>query len=114
MPNRPHSKWTKVYFGADVEKDKPWYIRFVPDFVDLEAAGFSHGLSISGNFFATREAAEKAANLYDKFFDAVAKEIIADAPKAYCKACQSAGMSNCGNFDECGGPACVTCHRTLP
>lgn len=34
-------------------------------------------------------------------------------PSAYCVACQRVGMSNCGSFDECGGPVCITCHRNL-
>jgi hypothetical protein len=34
-------------------------------------------------------------------------------PVAYCKPCNAAGMSNCGSFDECGEPRCVTCHRPL-
>lgn len=36
----------------------------------------------------------------------------APAP-AYCRPCQEVGMSNCGNFDECDGATCSTCHRPL-
>jgi hypothetical protein len=79
MPRREHSKWTHIYFGADVEKGKPWYIRFVPDFMDLEKTGLPHGLSISGNYFATEEEAAKAADFYDKFFDKMAEEIVAES-----------------------------------
>lgn len=34
-------------------------------------------------------------------------------PKAYCRECNAAGMSNCANFDECGGARCITCHQQL-
>jgi hypothetical protein len=34
-------------------------------------------------------------------------------PGAYCRACQSVGMSNCQHFDECSGATCITCHRPL-
>lgn len=32
-------------------------------------------------------------------------------PRAYCRACQEVGMSNCQHFDECSGATCITCHR---
>lgn len=37
-----------------------------------------------------------------------------ESAKAYCKACNDVGIMNCGNFDECDGPQCVTCHQKLP
>lgn len=33
--------------------------------------------------------------------------------RAYCEPCQAAGMSNCSEFDVCGQPKCILCHRTL-
>jgi len=74
---RRESRWTRVYWGSD-DEDKRWYIRLIPDFMDVESCGLGHGLSISGNVFATREEAEKAADFYDKFFDKMAEEIIAE------------------------------------
>ena len=43
----------------------------------------------------------------------VSQPVEAKGVRAYCKACQSVGMSNCGNFDECDGATCITCHRSL-
>jgi len=74
---RRESRWTRVYWGSD-DEDKRWYIRLIPDFMDVESCGLGHGLSISGNVFATREEAEKAADFYDKFFDKMAEELIQD------------------------------------
>jgi hypothetical protein len=71
------SKWTGIYMGTG-DLENPWYIRLAPDFMDLSAAGFGHGLSISGNTFPTKEAACKAADLYDKFFDKMYEAIIED------------------------------------
>lgn len=36
-----------------------------------------------------------------------------NGPSAYCRACQAAGLRNCGYFDECSGATCVTCHQPL-
>lgn len=36
-----------------------------------------------------------------------------DGPQAYCRPCQSAGISNCSEFDRCAGATCITCHRPL-
>lgn len=77
---RRESKWTHVYFDASNHL-QPHYIRFTPDFFDLEAAGFGHGLSLSGNTFATKEGAERAADVYDKFFDVMEAAIIAGKSK---------------------------------
>jgi len=43
------SKWTKIYWDVDPNCDrlKP-YVRLVPEFMDCEFAGFSHGLSLGG------------------------------------------------------------------
>lgn len=70
------SKWTRVY--ADYSSDAPWYIRLVPDFMNVEAAGFGHGISLNSGPFETREAAERSADTYDKFFDMMYIAIIDD------------------------------------
>lgn len=36
-----------------------------------------------------------------------------DGPGAYCVGCQNAGMRNCGQFTECSGATCISCHRPL-
>lgn len=70
-----NSRWTQIYWDFD-ENGIFSYIRFVPDFMNLEETGFSHGISISGNHFSTSEEANKTADVYDKFFDAMAAELI--------------------------------------
>jgi len=77
---RRESKWTSVYMDMGCQ-EAPWYIRFTPIFMELEATGFGRGLSITGNTFTTKEKANKAADLYDKFFDAMEAAIIAGKSK---------------------------------
>lgn len=62
------SRWTQIYWDAD-DNGMFAYIRFVPDFLDLEAAGFPHGISIGGIHYATEEDACNDADVYDIFFD---------------------------------------------
>ena len=70
------SRWTQVYWDADDDGKLFAYIRLTPDFMDLEDTGFPHGISISGNRFTTEKAANAAADLYDKFFEAMLAELL--------------------------------------
>jgi hypothetical protein len=58
---------------------------------------------------------ERQANVILTAELAALRERLADSAGAmavgYCEACQSVGMSNCGNFDECDGARCITCKR---
>ena len=67
---RRQSRWTAIYWDAHNGVLKP-YIRLVPDFMELERAGASHGLSF-GQFYDNEAEAVKQADFYDKFFDALA------------------------------------------
>jgi hypothetical protein len=65
------SKWTKTYWDLDPETGKlAPYIRLVPDFMDLEDAGYSHGLSLGG-FRPDEEDAKEFAKSVDRFMDAL-------------------------------------------
>lgn len=65
-PSRRDSLWTMVYFESD------YYVRLTPKFMELEKAGFSHGVAISSRF-STQADAHRFADTLDKFFDAMAK-----------------------------------------
>lgn len=55
---------------------------------------------------ADEQAAER-----EQMRNVLAAALNTQGPKAYCRSCQRAGMSNCGYFDECSGATCITCHR---
>lgn len=77
---RRNSKWTRIYFTG--ENGKPeYYVRFTPDFMNLEATGFPHGLTL-GITYAAKEQAEAAADVLDSFFDAMFIAIIDDHMEA--------------------------------
>lgn len=88
MAKRRESKWTSVYSGSGDPLNR-WYLRFTPIFMDLEAAGFPHGISISGTLYPSKEAAERGADKIDKFFDALEKAILkeqsenVESPESY-------------------------------
>lgn len=69
-----NSRWTMIYSDANKQK-LFYYVRLVPDCLDLEAAGFPHGISVTGNEFDTWEDASKMADKIDKFMDCMEKEI---------------------------------------
>ncbi|WP_274644157.1 hypothetical protein [Pseudomonas serbica] len=70
-PFRRDSLWTMVYFDGD------FYVRLTPKFMELEKAGFSHGVAISSRF-STEAGAHQFADTLDKFFDAMAKTMRAN------------------------------------
>lgn len=74
------SKWTRVYLTTE-NPEQPYYVRFTPDFINLEATGFPHGLTL-GITYATREQAEASADVLDSFFDAMYIAIIDDHMEA--------------------------------
>lgn len=55
--------------------------------------------------------AEEQATEREQMRAMLSEALNPNGPKAYCRACQRAGMSNCGYFDECAGATCITCHR---
>lgn len=73
MAKKRISKWTSIYWDYSAGK---CYIRLTPVFVAMEALGFSHGISISGNTFVKEEEANLHADKIDKFMDALEKRII--------------------------------------
>jgi hypothetical protein len=76
---RRESKWTHICWDVDpADKTLKPYVRFTPDMVDLERAGFSWGLSIGGGFHPDEAAAVQAANMFDKFFDCVYEDLKQD------------------------------------
>lgn len=60
-----------VYMDLDSASNKQfYYLRLIPDWVDLEQYGFPHGLSITGARFETNEQAEAfAAKICDMLRD---------------------------------------------
>ena len=64
-----NSKWCWVYFDNFAKTDEQYYLRLVPPNMDVEKAGYPHGLSISGWRFKTKEDALNAAFTLDKFFE---------------------------------------------
>lgn len=68
---RRDSLWTMVYFDSD------FYVRLTPKFMELEKAGFSHGISL-GTKFSSEVDAHRFADTLDKFFDAMEKTMRAD------------------------------------
>lgn len=80
------SKWTMIYWDLDPETGKlAPYIRLVPNFMDLEDAGYPHGLSLGG--FRPDEADAKAfAESVDRFMDALIQQHGQEWPHAHiCK-----------------------------
>lgn len=71
--SRRNSRWTSIYWGP--APNKPGlhpFIRFTPTFMDLEAAGFPHGIGLAHTSFDTEEEAIRVADTLDKFFEAMA------------------------------------------
>lgn len=76
----PHSSlWTSVYADNSAQ-GLVWYVRFTPGFMDLEAAGWSHGISIGNTNFATEEEATQFALMLDKFFNTMLREAASQLP----------------------------------
>lgn len=73
MSKRRQSKWTHIYWDYSISK---CYIRLTPDFLAMEALGFPHGISISGNTFDNKEDANLHADKIDNFMNALEKRII--------------------------------------
>jgi hypothetical protein len=70
-----NSRWSQIYWDVNTITGKlAPYVRFTPEFMDLEAAGFSHGLSIGG-FFETEKQAVAWADTMDAFFNTMVKEL---------------------------------------
>lgn len=65
------SKWTDIYYD-----NLNYYIRLVPDFMELEKSGFSHGISIGNIHFDNLKDAETLALEFDKFFEQMEIEIL--------------------------------------
>ncbi|WP_136419936.1 hypothetical protein [Herbaspirillum sp. ST 5-3] len=63
--------------------------------------------------FAMSDPAYELFEVLDAEHHRPATAAVNQGPKAYCRACQEAGMSHCGNFDECDGATCITCDRPL-
>ena len=90
------SKWTQIYFDSVKNEagkvESFYYVRLVPDFMDTEAAGSSHGLAISGRLkVPTRNDDDQAwgeachlADFVDSFMDNMLKdffEVDAEEPE---------------------------------
>lgn len=78
-------RWTSVYWdahddGVNAVRLLP-YVRFVPTFVDNEAAGFSHGISIFNKFFETEEEAFAASVKFENFMNIVLAELLSNHVK---------------------------------
>lgn len=70
-----YSRWTTIYWDVNPATGKlAPYVRFTPEFMALEAAGFSHGLSIGG-FFETEEKAKSWSATLDKFFNTMLEDL---------------------------------------
>lgn len=67
------SRWSNIYWDLCLDDEKgdrllP-YIRFIPDFVSLEYAGFSHGISVFNRFFETDKDAEEYCIKLENFMN---------------------------------------------
>lgn len=78
-------RWTMVY-GDSAAEGLVYYVRFVPDFMDLEAAGFPHGLSIGNVHFASEDEAKALANAIEAFCDRMLSDIVTELPAMISKA----------------------------
>ena len=76
--SKRQSTWTRVYMTCE-NPEMSYYVRFTPNFVELERAGFSHGLSLGTATFATKVEAEAWADRLDEYFEVVKGNIIEDA-----------------------------------
>lgn len=73
---RRDSRWTSIYWGTTPGKAGVHpFVRLTPDFMDLEAAGFSHGLGLGHGPFESESEAIKAADAFDRFFDAMLDDL---------------------------------------
>lgn len=72
---RPESKWTIV----GTENGHEYFVRFAPNFVDLESLGRPWGLAMM-NIYTDYDEAHRFADSIDEFMDAVfaAKEETAE------------------------------------
>jgi len=69
-----HIYWDLFEVGGELEY-RP-YVRLCPNFMDTEAAGYSHGLSIGNISFETKEEAESFAKNVDSFIYAMIKDYL--------------------------------------
>lgn len=69
------SKWTQIYWGTAYGKQglHP-FVRLVPNFMDTEAAGFSHGIGLGHGPFESEAAALLAADSFDNFLDSMLED----------------------------------------
>jgi len=100
------SRWTSIYWDASTDPLNPGlkaYVRLTPDFMCMEAAGASHGISVGMQMFDNEADAEKHADFIDRFMDAMindlretqAERVIADTPLL--------GRWHHGNGEICNG-----------
>lgn len=78
---RPDSKWTIVA----TENGYEFYVRLVPEFVNLESLGRPWGLAF-GNIYEDVDEAHKFADSIDLFMDAVAAAHVEQLPKPMSEA----------------------------
>jgi len=73
-------RWTSVYWDAhddDVNGVRLLpYVRFVPVFLDTEAAGFSHGISVFNRFFETKAEAFDESVKFENFMNVLLAELL--------------------------------------
>lgn len=71
-----YEKWVSIYWDYDTNHgEMRAHVRFTPEFMDLEAAGYSHGLSIGNTNFGTKEEAEVFANSVAVFMEKMLEEM---------------------------------------
>lgn len=75
-------RWTSVYWDShdDVVNGLRLlpHVRLVPSFVDTEAAGFGHGVSVFNKSFETKEAAFDESVKFENFMNVVLAELLAN------------------------------------
>lgn len=59
-------RWTSPYFDYE-PKEKPCYLRFIPYFMDVQSAGYSHGLSLHTCRFKTKAEASAFSDVFEKY-----------------------------------------------
>jgi hypothetical protein len=77
------SQWTAIYWDQHADRTKHGlypYVRLVPEFMPLEAAGYPHGISMNRQFEFEQDAV-KYADMVDDFMDKLAAVLTDQAAK---------------------------------
>lgn len=69
-----YRQWTAVYCDVHKCADPFYYVRLCPDFMDLEASGFPHGIALGCGHFKTEDEAKRASAVLNAFLESMAAQ----------------------------------------